>query len=88
MYGNGSWDSDDNKFSKSIIQLDSDRRIHYSSKVDVANDLDNIFSDQHEVCSINNLGHHSDQELGNTDMERYTKECYAFSTNKREYITH
>ena len=69
-------------FSKSIMQLDIERRLLYSSKADVANTLDNIFSDQHEVCSINNLGHHSDQELGNTDMERSTKECYAFSTHK------
>ena len=55
--------------------------------MDVANDLDNIFSDQHEICSINNLGHQSDQELGNTDAEQANKECYAIVTSKREYYS-
>ena len=65
MYGNGGWDADNYTFSKSIMQLDSDCSLHYNSKIDVTNDLDNIFSDQHEICSENGLGHGSDQELGN-----------------------
>ena len=85
MYGNGSWDPDDNKFTKSIMQLDLDRHINYRSKANVANDLDNIFDDQHQICAINNLGHSSGQELGFTDKERATKECYANSADKREY---
>ena len=73
MYGNGSWDPDDNKFTKSIMQLNFDRHINYRSKADVANDLDNVFDDQHQICAINNLGHSSDQELGFTDKERASK---------------
>ena len=69
MYGNGGWDSDNHAFSKSINRLEVERIKLYSSKEDVANDLDNIFSDQHEICSVNNLGHQSDQELGSTDEE-------------------
>ena len=49
MYGNGGWDSDNQQFTKSIMQLDYERLVLYNSKTDVANNLDNIFSDQHEV---------------------------------------
>ena len=48
MYENGGWDLDDYAFSKSINQLDVERVKPYSSKVNVTNYLDNIFSDQHE----------------------------------------
>ena len=61
MYGHGGWDADSAKFSKSIMQLDFDRNFHYSSKVDVTNDLDNIYSDQHEICSESGLGHRNDK---------------------------
>ena len=85
MYGNGSYDPDDNKFSKEIMQLDIDCHIIYRTKTNVANDYDNIFSDQHQICAINNLGHSSDRELGFTDKERASKECFANSADKREY---
>lgn len=73
------------KFIKAIMQLNIDRHINYRTKTDVVNDLDNIFSDQHQICAINNLRHSSDQELGFTDKERASKECFANSADKREY---
>ena len=87
MYGNGGWDSDNHAFTKSINLLALEQNQLYSSKIDVANDLDNIFSDQHEICSGNNLGHGSDIELGYTDKERAAKECYVINSNKREYYS-
>ena len=83
MYGDVGCYKDNHKFSKSIMQLDYERQMLYNSKTDVANDLDHVFSDQYEVCSTNNLGHSSDIELGLTPAERWNKECFAFSTEKR-----
>ena len=74
-------------FDKSINRLELEGIKLYSLKVDVANDLDNLFSDQHEVCFTNNLGHQSDKELGNIEAERATKECYVIHSNKREYYS-
>ena len=47
MYGNGGWDIDNHIFNASIQDMDSDRDRHYHSKLDVTNDLDNLYSDQH-----------------------------------------
>ena len=33
------------------------------------------------------FGTSSDQELGNTDNERATKECYVINSNRREYYS-
>ena len=64
MYGNGDWDADDHVFSASIRSLDVERDIHYSSKIDVNNDLDNIGSEQHQVCEASGFGHSSDEGVG------------------------
>ena len=87
MYGNGGWDQDNWDFTKSIYQLDVDRTKLYSSKLDVANNLDNVYSDQHEVCSDNNLGHKTDEELGYSVKDRQSKECFVINSSKREYYS-
>ena len=40
MYGHGGWDMDNQIFSQSIQDMDSDRDRHYSSKLDVSNCLE------------------------------------------------
>ena len=64
--------------------MDSNRNHHYNSKLDVSNDLDNIYGDQHEICALNGLGHNSKKELG-TGTDRQTAECFVLKTNKREF---
>ena len=64
MYGNTPWDMDNQIFSADIREMDSDRNLHYSSKLDVTNDLDNIYSDQHKICAKNGLGHSNELEMG------------------------
>lgn len=61
MYGNGEWDADDNAFSASIRTMDANRDFHYSSKIDVKNDLDKIYSDHHRVCEDSGFGHSSNE---------------------------
>ena len=87
MYRNGGWDPDNYTFTKSINLLEFERNQLYSSKIDVTYDLDNIFSDQHKVCSVNSLGHSSDIELGFTDKERDAKDCYVTNSGRREYYS-
>ena len=63
---------------------DFDRDYHYSSKIDVANDLDNIHGDQHEVCPASGFGHNSEMEI----LPRATRnaaECYVLNVNKRSF---
>ena len=82
MYGYGGWDLDNQAFSTSIRETAEDRNHHYSSKIDVSNDLDNIYSDQHEVCAINGFGHSSE-----LDLEENRKDCFVINVNKREYYS-
>ena len=84
MYGNGSRDKDGYSFNKSIQEMDWDRDYHYHSKLDVTNDLDNIFSDQHQVCSDKGLNHKSELELVN-GQDGETAECFVLNINKRKY---
>ena len=84
MYGHGGWDSDNQAFSTSIQDMDSDRNRHYDSKIDVTNDLDNIYGDEHHICADNGLGHNSEAELG-TGPKRDTAECLVLNINKRKY---
>ena len=84
MYGNGDWDADDHSFLASIHIMDIDRDYHYSSKIDVNNDLDNIYSDQHKVCKDWGFGHSSDEEVGH-GPERYTADCFVHNINKKEF---
>ena len=86
MYGHGGWDADNAKFSKSIMKLDFDHNFHYSSKVDITNYLDNIYSDQHEICSESGLGHGNDKELG-LGTETVSKDCFVIGVNKREFYS-
>ena len=85
MYGHGGWDADNNSFTKDINSLEDERIMIYSSKIDVANNLDNNFSDQHKICSLNNLGHSKDLEMGSTEIELAEKECHVTNLGKREY---
>ena len=84
MYGNGNWDDDDNVFSASIRSLDVERDLHYSSKSDVNTDLDNIGSEQHQVCSAADFGHDSDAGVG-LAPERYSANCYVYNINKKDF---
>ena len=73
MYGHGTRNTDEQIFSASIQEMDSDRDRLYNSKLDVSNCLDNIYGDQHEACSDNGFGHKTEEELG-TGPWRYTAE--------------
>ena len=84
MYGYGGRDLDNQIFTHSIQEMDSDRDRHYSSKLDVSNCLDNIYGDQHQICAKNGLGHNSEIELG-TGPDRYTTECFVLNINKRKF---
>jgi hypothetical protein len=84
MYCNSNISKDEKKFNKSIQKMDSDRNLVYSSKIDVANDLDNIYGDQHQVCSDKGLGHSSEEELRNK-KEGESRECLVLDVNKRKY---
>ena len=64
--------------------MDDDRNQHYNSKIDVTNDLDNIYGEQHQICTKNGLGHNSEAELG-TGPKRDTAECLVLNINKRKY---
>ena len=86
MYGHGGRDLDNQVFSNSIQEMDSDRDRHYSSKLDVSNCLDNIYGDQHQICAENGLGHNSESELG-IGPERYTAECFVLNVNKRKFYS-
>ena len=85
MYNNCDISELDKDFNNSISEMDLERSKYYNSKIDVSNDLDNYFSDQHEICHLNNLGHTSDEELGTTIEEREKKECFVFSSSKRDF---
>ena len=84
MYGNGSRDKDDYIFDKSIQEMDWDRDYHYHSKLDVTNDLDNIYGDQHQVCADKGLNHKSELELVN-GQDGDLAECFVLNINKRKY---
>ena len=84
MYGNTPWDMDNQIFSADIREMDSDRNLHYSSKLDVTNDLDNIYSDQHKICAKNGLGHSNELEMGPLS-DRKSKECFVIGENKRKF---
>ena len=86
MYGHGGRDADNHNFTKSIMQLDTERNLHYSSKLDVTNDMDNIYSDQHEICAANGFGHSSEQEMG-IGLEKLSNECFVIGVNKREFYS-
>ena len=86
MYGNSRPNADDRIFSTSIEEIDKDRTTYYESKLDVANDLDNVSNDQHEVCAENGYGHSSEAELG-TGPERYQAECFVLNVNKRKFYS-
>ena len=75
---------DNQIFSSSIKEMDSDRNMHYHSKLDVTNDLDNIYSDQHKICADNGLGHSNKLEMGPLS-DRKSKECFVIGVNKREF---
>ena len=51
----------------------------------MADDLDNVYNEPHEICWDNNLGHKSDAELGLSKEERGDKECFVSNLRKREY---
>merc|ERR1711984_45200 len=82
MYGNGGWDKDNQAFSSSIQEMDSDRDRHYQSKLDVTNDFDNIYSDQHQICADNGLDHASEAEWR---LKESPVECFVLNINKRKY---
>merc|ERR1712237_22440 len=82
MYGNGGWDKDNQAFSSSIQEMDSDRDRHYQSKLDVTNDFDNIYSDQHQICADNGLDHASEAEWR---LKESPMECFVLNINKRKY---
>ena len=85
MYGNGDWDEDEEIFTASIRDLDTERDIHYSSKLDANQDLDNIESEeQHEICSIAGLSHHNDKGVGH-EHSRYSADCYIHNVNKKGF---
>ena len=86
MYGHGGWDTDNQTFTMSIKEMDSDQNLHYNSKLDVTNDMDNIYSDQHEICGKSGLGHSNEQELGNQE-KRESPEFFVISVNKREFYS-
>ena len=86
MFGNGTPNSDERAFTTSIQEMDSDRNQIYNSKLDVSNDLDNMFGDQHEACSESGFGHSTDVELG-SGPERYKTECYVLNVNKRKFYS-
>ena len=48
-------------------------------EVDVANDLVNIFGEQHEICSLNKLGHGNELEMKSKDDE-----CFVTNLEKRK----
>ena len=57
--------------------MDKDRTYHYSSKIDVTDDLDNIYNDQHEVCK------HPEGK----DPESDSINCYVLNVTKRDYYS-
>ena len=72
-------------FSASIRSLDIERDIHYSSKIDANQDLDNIDSEeQHKVCKKAGFGHSNDAGVGH-GPKRYTAECYVHNVNKKVF---
>ena len=73
MYGHRRRDVDNNSFTKDIDRLEEERIRIYHSKIDVPNDLENVFGEQHEICSQNNLGHSNELEMGSTEIERGRK---------------
>ena len=82
MYCNSNMDKDEIAFNKSIQEMDKDRNRHYNSKLDVTNDLDNIYDDQHQICTDKGLGHKSEEELRkNGDIT----ECLVLNINNRKY---
>ena len=79
MYGNGGYEADNFSFTKDLERQDEERMMVYHSKIDVANDLDNVFGDQHEICSLNDLGHSNKLEMNSKNDE-----CFVTNLNKRE----
>ena len=75
---------DNHVFNSSIEEMDKDRDRHYNSKLDVANDLDNIYGDQHQVCAENGFGHKSEEELRKGKKGK-TIECHVLNLNKRKF---
>ena len=85
MYGLSDWDEDDATFSASVQNLDIERDLHYSTKLDANQDLDNIESEeQHEICQLAGFGHYNDKGLGN-DHSRYSANCYIHNVNKKGF---
>ena len=84
MYGNGGWDNDNHAFTTSIQDMDTDRDRHYHSKLDVTNDLDNIYGNKHQVCADNGLGHNSEEEL-KKGPKGDSAECLVLNINKRKF---
>ena len=85
MYGYGAELEKDNRvFNASIEEMDKDRDCHYSSKLDVANDLDNIYGDQHQICAESGFGHISEEELRKGQKGK-TIECHVLNLNKRKF---
>ena len=84
MYCNGGYDHDNQVFNNSIQEMDSDRDRLYHSKLDVSNDLDNIYGDQHQVWADNVLGHNSEEEL-RKGQNGDTAECFVLNINKRKF---
>ena len=85
MYGYGDWDEDNEAFSASIRNLDIERDLHYSTKLDANIDLDDIDSEeQDKICHIAGFGHHNDEGLGN-GQSRYSANCYIHNVNRKGF---
>ena len=84
MYGYGGWNNDNQSFTASIQDMDSDRDRLYHSKLDVTNDLDNLYGDQHQVCADNGLNHASEEEYRKKSKDS-PMECFVLNINKRRY---
>ena len=97
MYGRGGWDEDNAIFTAEITQLDRERDFHYSSKIDVANCHDNIYEDQHEVCSVAGYGHASEEDMSKIDdsgfhnfekLKNRTKDnCFVLNVKERKFYS-
>ena len=72
---------DNHDFAESLYNDEGDRVTLYSSKINIAGDLDNVYNEPHEICSANSLTHNSDSELKNSE----DKECFVSNMRSREY---
>ena len=65
--------------------MDIERDIHYSTKLDANQDIDNIVSEeQHEICQLAGFGHKNDEEI-KPYSSRYKANCYIHNVNKKGF---